>query len=115
MYDDRATGQWRRDGVVLAQIGADLARQVTEVEVRLPRSLADQAVAAWQRDDGAPEGPAGESAEERAVRHRAAALALIGLALEDRGQEDGDEVVVRLNAWFVGDALNAADEAGLIT
>ncbi len=30
------------------------------------------------------------------------------------GWLDRDDVVVKLDAWFVGDALNAADDAGVI-
>jgi hypothetical protein len=111
------TGQaavWQADEQVLAEIGGLLFLQVTEVEVRLPRLLADQAVAAWQREDEV-DGPfPDESCEERIVRHRAGALALIGAALEDGGRAEEDEVVVRLDAWFIGDALNAAGDQGLI-
>jgi hypothetical protein len=42
-------------------------------------------------------------------------LALIGAALDERGRQEGDNVVVSLDAWFIGDALNAADDAGLIS
>ena len=67
-----------------------------------------------QRTDADPRDLEAETCEQRLVRHRAGALALIGAALEDRGREDGSEVVVRLAAWFVGDALNAADDHNLI-
>ena len=114
MADDDAYKQWLVDGGVLAQIGAEFAKQATGVEVRLPRALADLAVASWQRDDELEDLDA-ESTDQRAIRYRAAALSLIGATLEVAGQPDGDEVVVRLDAWFVGDALNAADDAGLLT
>jgi len=114
MADDDAYKQWLVDGGVLAQIGAEFAKQATGVEVRLPRALADLAVASWQRDDELEDLDA-ESTDQRAIRCRAAALSLIGATLEVAGQPDGDEVVVRLDAWFVGDALNAADDAGLLT
>jgi hypothetical protein len=55
-----------------------------------------------------------ESADQRVTRHRAGALGLIGLSLEQDGRLEGDQVVVKLDAWFIGDALNAADDAGLI-
>jgi AbrB family looped-hinge helix DNA binding protein len=38
--------------------------------------------------------------------------ARIGLAIAEGGHEDGDVVVVDLSAWFVGLALDAADDAG---
>ena len=114
MDDDLLRSAWRRDEALLARIGGALAPQEAEVEVRLPRDLAEAAVRAWQRTDDDPIDLETETCEQRVVRHRAAALALIGAALEDRGREDGGEVVVRLAAWFVGDALNAADDHNLI-
>ena len=110
--DDAAV--WRRDEQVLAQIGGVLFGQASEIEVRLPLSLADQAVVAWQRDDQRDAPLEDEPCEERIIRHRAGALALIGAALEDRGRAEDDVVVVPLAAWFIGDALNAADDQGVI-
>lgn len=109
---DDARARWESDESLLAHIGAYLFPQATEVEVRVARDLADKAVAAWQRDDDGV--PPDETCEERIVRTRAAALALIGCALEERGRADGDEVVVKLDAWFIGDALHAADDHGLV-
>lgn len=115
MADDDELSRWREDAAILADIGALLFDQETVVEVRLPRVLAVAAVAAWQREDDQGDfDPGAESCEERIVRHRAGTLALIGAALEDRGRADGDEVIVRLDAWFVGDSLNAADDRDLI-
>jgi hypothetical protein len=114
MDEDRLRSVWRQDEALLARIGGALAPQETDVEVRLPRELADAAVRAWQRTDDDASDLDGETCEQRVVRQRAGALALIGAALEDRGREDGDEVVVRLAAWFVGDTLNAADDQNLI-
>lgn len=115
MSRDNELARWRQDEGVLADIGAVLFDQETAVEVRLPRALADAAVAAWQRDhDDDHLDPGAESCEDRIVRHRAGALALIGAALEDRPRADGDEVIVRLDAWLIGDSLNAADDRGLI-
>ncbi|MFP5322365.1 MAG: hypothetical protein ACLGIC_11030 [Acidimicrobiia bacterium] len=112
--DDELT-RWRRDEAVLAQIGAVLFDQETVIEVRLPRPLADAAVAAWQREDDRDDFDlAAESCEDRIVRHRAGALALIGAALDDRGRADGNEVIVELDAWFIGDSLNAADDRDLL-
>ena len=115
MTEDHTRDQWQQDEQALASIGAQLFRQPTEIEVRVPRALADEAVAAWQREDAESFDSANESSDQRVTRHRAGALGLIGLTLEQRGRLDGDQVVVRLDAWFVGDALNAADDAGLIT
>lgn len=109
---DEDYAQWELDGEVLAQIGRVLMAQSLEVEVRVPRELADAAVASWQRDG--PETLGEESSEQRAARHRAAYLSLIGCSLEELGWLDGDEVVVKLNAWFIGEALNAAEQEGLL-
>lgn len=106
---------WREDGALLARIGEVLADQETWVEVRVPRALADAAVEAWQREADEPGAVDEETSEERLVRQRAAAFALIGESIEVGGREDGDDVIVRLHAWFVGDALNAADDHGLLT
>lgn len=114
MDDDRLRSVWLADETVLAAIGGALAPQEPEVEVRLPRGLADAAVRAWQRtDDAVTTGE--ETCEQRVVRGRAGALALIGAELEDRGRADGEEVVVRLSAWLVGDALGAADDHDLLS
>ncbi len=114
MDEDRLRSAWRQDEALLARIGGALAPQETDVEVRLPHDLADAAVRAWQRTDDDVCDLEAETCKQRVVRQRAGALALIGAALEDRGCEDGAEVVVRLAAWSVGDALNAADDQNLI-
>ncbi|MDE0803967.1 MAG: hypothetical protein OSA99_11650 [Acidimicrobiales bacterium] len=115
MAEDDELTRWREDESVLAAIGAILFDQETAVEVRIPRALADAALAAWQREDHQDDfDPASESCEDRIVRHHAGTLALIGAALEDRGRADRDEVIVRLDAWFVGDSLNAADDRDMI-
>lgn len=114
MDDEPSRSIWASDESTLAEIGAALMKQPTEIEVHLPRSLASAAVQAWQRDDDEDFDLEGESCEQRVVRHRAGALALIGVAVENGGRDDGDAVVVKLDAWFIGDALNAADDAGLI-
>ena len=56
-----------------------------------------------------------ESPGQRAIRQRAASVALIGQAIEETGMAEGEVVVFTVDAWFVGDALSAADEAGLLT
>lgn len=102
---------WAADAEQLHQLARELYPQTPKVEVRIPRRLADKAVAAWQR-----EGDAGdlrdETPEQRAIRHEAATLSLIGLSIENTGIEDGDQVVFKLDAWLLGNALEAADRAG---
>lgn len=102
--------QWRQDSMVLGELGAVLASaELPRVEVRLPKSLGERAVAAWERDDG--EGPLDpENYEQRVQRHRAATLALIGLSITELGRWEGDEVVVQLSPAFLGVAIDAADD-----
>jgi hypothetical protein len=110
--DDRYP-RWTVDADTLAQIGRAIFPQPTRVTVRLPAALADQALAAWNKDeDSRPVPP--ETAEQKAVRHMAGTLALIGLSIQERGVADGDEVLVELESWYIGGACEAADEAGLL-
>ena len=74
--------------------------------MRLPRSLAESAVAAWSRDELGGIGE--ESREEFELRDDAAELAYIGLAISERGVRDGEEVVVDLDVVEVAAALQAA-------
>ena len=107
--DDSEDAVWRRDAEVLAEIGHALQNQALRVEVHLPAALAAHAVAAWERDDNGPRRE--ETPDARVVRGRAAALALIGLAVRDRGRPDPNNgVQVDLDAWCVGTAIDAADE-----
>jgi hypothetical protein len=55
-----------------------------------------------------------ETPEQTRLRRRSGSLALIGLAVIERGIVDGDDVVVEIDAWQVGAALEAADDAGLL-
>lgn len=87
-------------------VEADLPR----IEVRLPRDLAEAAVAAWEREEDESPLPADESCDERLIRYRAAALSLIGLSISDGGRWAGDEVVVALDPVFIGNAVDASDE-----
>ena len=116
MGDDGDTGryeQYTRDAEFLGKIGAVLFPQATTLSVRLPEELADLALAAWHRQaDQGPLGP--ETAGQRTARYRAGTLALIGLCVENTGRADGDEIVCELDAWYIGSALDAADEHGLI-
>jgi hypothetical protein len=97
----------------LARVGAAIFPQPTMVSVRLPARLADLALAAWRRDDDAsPAVP--ETTEQRATRQRAGTLALIGLCIEQTGRPDRGEVVCEIDAWYIGQALDAADERQLL-
>jgi hypothetical protein len=80
--------------------------------VRIPAHLADAAVAAWERDDIDTDLPDVETSEQARVRDGAGHLALIGLAISERGRRDGDEVVIDVEAWDVGAAFEAADAVG---
>jgi len=98
-----------REAGTLGEIGALLARlQLPEVDVHLPGDPARAAVAAWERDDLGDSGP--ETPEQHLQRHRAGSLALIGLAIKERGRWQDDEVVVALDAGLVGLAVDAADD-----
>jgi hypothetical protein len=113
MGRDDDYGLWERDASILPAIGQLIAGQPTEIEIRLPREMAEQAIAIWKRDgsEGAIEN---ESPAQWKIRHRAASVSLIGLSIESTGRAEGDEVVFTTDAWFVGHALDAADEAGLL-
>lgn len=76
--------------------------------MRLPQTLADLALAAWEREDA--DVTAKETCEQRLIRHRAASRALIGLAVRERGRREGDEIIVELSPDLVGAALTAADD-----
>jgi hypothetical protein len=105
--------QHTNDAGILAKIGAALSPQPTTVSVRLPEGLAGLALAAWRRETRqGPPGP--ETPEQRTARHRAGTLALIGLCIENTGRTDGDEVICELDAWYIGAALEAADQHGLL-
>ena len=107
---DEARRRWRDDALVLGEVGAELSEvELPTVRVRLSRALADRAVAAWFRDDvGAELGT--ETLEQTVIRTRAGALALIGLAISERGARDDEGVTVELSAELVAVALNAADD-----
>ena len=109
--DTRA--QWDEDAAVLARIGAVLFQQNTKLRVSLPQDLAALARTAWERDDP-PTADTSESEPQRRVREQAATLALIGLSLENAAPTEEEHVAIELDAWFIGDALKAADEAGLL-
>ena len=82
------------------------------IDVTLPGELVDAAIAAWNRDEDAP--AIEESDRQRHLRDRATDLALLGLALSERGRRAGDEVIVGLPIARFAAAIVAADnEANL--
>lgn len=97
------------EAATLAELGAILRQaDLPPVTVRIPSALAASAVAAWERDDTVPlVNP--EPLADRHTRHLAGTLALIGLAISERGQPDGDFVVVDLPVELAGVAMDAAD------
>jgi hypothetical protein len=109
MSDEELRERWHRDALLLGVIGRALEPvPLPTVTVRLPGELAERAAAAWDRDDVGGLGP--EDAAARLQRHRAAALALIGAAVGERGRRDGDEVVVELGAELIVQAVDAAED-----
>ena len=78
----------------------------------VPRAIGDRAVPTWQRPESEDPLPI-ETPDQRSVRHRAASVSLISRAIEETGIAE-DEDVFKVDAWFVGDALRAADDAGLL-
>ncbi|MEU6239002.1 hypothetical protein [Kitasatospora sp. NPDC047058] len=91
---------------MLAVIGEQVDAQVGRVTMRLPRAAAEAAVDAWARDELGGRVP--ETHEEYALRDQAAELALIGLAISQRGRWEGDEVVIDLDVASAGAAVRAA-------
>src|SRR5512142_2621024 len=99
--------RYRDDEPVLAEVGRHLASLVPFIDVTLPATLADAAIAAWNRDE---DGPAiEESDEQRRLRGRAADLALLGRVVSERGRHAGGEVMVRLPVVHFAAAIAAAD------
>ncbi|MDI2130387.1 hypothetical protein [Yinghuangia seranimata] len=96
------------DSKVLAAIGDSVEAQIGRVTVRLPKAVAEAAVAAWDRDELDPIGE--ETHEQRALRNDAAELALIGLAISERGRWENDELIVDVDVASAGAALRAAQE-----
>jgi len=120
--------QYAQDAAILGEIGQVLFPQDTKLSVRLPRELADRALAAWHRDldapgaapmveqtpEQTPEETPEETPEQRLTRTRAAYLALIGLCIENTAQPSGDDVLCELDACYIGSALEAAEAQGLL-
>lgn len=99
-------GRYARDGVMLAAIGSVLDGQPATGPVRIPRDLADAAVAAWSRDElddlADPEGE-----QQRQARGHAATLALIGLSIQEQSPAGGESVVVSLDPDLIAEAVAA--------
>jgi hypothetical protein len=57
VISDEELESWKADADLLARIGRILFDQQTDVEVRLPRALADQLVAIWERTSSESELP----------------------------------------------------------
>lgn len=111
--DEDPSVLWAQDAQLLAEVGRHLFDQDTRVQVRLPRAMAAAAVARWEGDgDDRPLAPATDV--QRAVRHQAGTLGLIGLCVQNSGVEDGNDIVVDMPSWYIGLALEAAGDAGLI-
>lgn len=93
---------------LLAEVGAiALKMDIPRVELRLPRSLADRALEAWERDE---EGDLGsESCEQERLRGDAAVWALIGLAIESEARSEGDYVITKIDPTLLGRAIDASD------
>lgn len=99
----------RRHAEVLGELGGLFAQvKFSRIEVRIPRSLAEFAVHAWERDFASQ--PGEETFEERVHRRRAGSLALIGLAITERGHWDKEGVAVTLDPDLIGAAVDAANE-----
>lgn len=102
---------YRQEAGQLGEVGLALRGQdIPEVTVRLPMELAERAVASWTRDSEEGGHEVSETPDERVTRHRAGTLALIGIAIQERGQADGQDVVVPLHPGMIGLAMDAADD-----
>ncbi|MFD7153600.1 hypothetical protein ACFV9C_03325 [Kribbella sp. NPDC059898] len=102
---------YANDARVLGLIGTTFrAAGLPAIRVTVPAALAERAVAAWEHDDTTAADPA-EEPYARLQRHRAGALALIGLSITESGKLDADgNTVVDLSPELVGVAMDAADD-----
>lgn len=91
---------------MLAEIGTRVAAQAGRVTVRLSRELAEAAVTSWERNETGD--VAEETHEQHTLRDQAAELALIGLAIAERGRWEGEELVVDLDVAAAGAAVRAS-------
>jgi hypothetical protein len=107
---EEAKKRFAADAQLLAKIGSELGSQNFRITVRISKDLAVAAQAAWERDEDDLVGP--ETAEEQGARWRAGTLALIGMAVDEVGDFQGDDVVVSLSARDISSALDALEELG---
>lgn len=105
--------RWRSDDGHLAELGEAIQNVGREIWIDIPAALADQAVAAWERDETG-DVDENETCAQRALRHRAGSFALIGAALAERGSRNGATVSAAIDGWLIAHALDAADDRGLI-
>jgi hypothetical protein len=104
------------DAVVLGQLGhrwgevelPGTTAPPLRVTVALPADLAAAAVEAWEREEHGRGPRTDETDAQHVARRRAAALAVIGGAVAERGRPDGDQVHVELDAALVALAREAA-------
>lgn len=107
--------RYRRDSAALIELGVELARQrdsFPDIHVRIPRALAEAAVASWDWDQ--PENYDSHqplSPQVQQESNRSATLALIGLTIENEGVWHDGHVEVELDPWHLGLALEASDLA----
>lgn len=103
--------RYREEAVITGRIGrALLDQELPRVTVQLPKSLADRAVAAWERDSQQEGTGPPETFEQATVRGWAGTLSLIGLAVTESGRPAGDDdVVVDLTSEEIGAAIEASD------
>lgn len=106
MVDQEQYVRYREDSKVLAAIGELVDAQVGRVTVRLPRAVAEAAVAAWERDELGDVGE--ETHEQYELRGQAGDLALIGLEISEDGRWEGEEVVIDLHVHSAGAAWLAS-------
>ncbi|PWK71328.1 hypothetical protein BCL76_104434 [Streptomyces sp. CG 926] len=108
MTDREQYVRYGNDVKVLAAIGEQVAAQAGPVTVRLPKALAESAMAAWEREELSGRDP--ETHEEYTRRAGAAELAFIGLEISNHGRWEGEEVVVDLDldVASAGAALRAS-------
>ncbi|MEE1782923.1 hypothetical protein PUR71_08340 [Streptomyces sp. SP17BM10] len=109
MVDEEQYVRYREDSKLLAAIGERVHAQVGRVTVRLPGAVAQAAVDAWERDETGDIGE--ETREQYELRGQAGDLALIGLAISERGRREGEEVVVDLHVSSAGAAFLSYVEA----
>ena len=90
----RAVARYADDAAVLSQIEAVMVDQGRNRPVSIPNGLARAAEHAWLRDEAGTSDD--ELPEERELRDKAGALALIGLAVNERGEAEDEHILVSL-------------------